>query len=152
MSDLTTYSAAVAQMGDLAQTTWLALAGVQPDLGELRFPETEINFGKASKEKYFARFSTQSVRQQKSSVGSPEDSKARYTNNGLIFVQVFAPLFLADGPTVGRQLAEAIRNAYRKAQTDASVWYRNARIEEMTNDGTFFQYRVIVEYEFDELM
>jgi hypothetical protein len=152
MSDLTTYSAAIAQMGSRALGAWSQIALTRLDCDDMRFPETELSFGKnQNKQHYFARFSTQGVQAGKSSVGSPVNAKARYTNNGLIFIQVFAPMFLSDGPTVGRQLAETMRDAFRGAPTDASVIYRNARIEEMSNDGTFFQYRVIVEYEFDEL-
>lgn len=151
MTDLTTYSAALAQMGALAQSSWGALGLANPDVAEMRFPETELTFGKAKLDKYWSRFSTINASGAKTSVGSLINSKARYTYNGILYIQIFAGMFILNGPDVARGLAEEMRNAFRSPQQDGSVIYRNARIDELTNDGTFFQYRVIVEYEFDEL-
>ena len=151
MTDLTTYSAAIALMEDRAQSGWLALSSTHADMAEIRFPANELSFGKAPTKKYWARFTTQNASGIKTTVGSDVNGKARYTYNGLLFIQIFGSMFMPDFPTVGRMLAEGMRNVFRSPPMSDSVVYRNARIEEISNDGTFYQYRVICEYEFDEL-
>lgn len=151
MTELTTYNAAIAQMGDLAQSKWVELSQNYDDLADMRFPDTELSFGKPPLTKIWSRFSTVNALGTKTSVGSPINSKARHSYNGLLYVQLFCSLNVENGPSTLRMIAEEIRDHFRSARQTDSVVYRNARIDELSNDGTFYQFRVIVEYEFDEL-
>jgi hypothetical protein len=151
MTELTTYSAAIALMEDRAQSGWLALSSTFTDMAEIRSPANELTFGKAPLDKIWSRISTQNVQGTKTTVGSDINGRARYTYNGLLFIQIFGSMHMPGFPIVGRLIAEGMRNVFRSSPMSDSVVYRNARIDEMTNDNTFYQYRVICEYEFDEL-
>lgn len=151
MSDLTTYSLAKAKMENLAFAYW-ALQTI-PSMAEIRFPDTELTFGKPSLDVYWARFSSINVSGTKATVGSSFNGKARHTNRGMVYVQFFASMNMlaVNAPATLQALAEGMRDTFRSAPHDDSVIYRNARIDELTNDGTFYQYRAIAEYEFDEI-
>ena len=149
MSDLTTYSLAKAKMENLAFVYWALQNG--NEYAEMRFPDTELSFGKPKIDTYWARFSSINVEGTKATVGSSFNGKARHTNRGICYVQFFASMNMLNAPGTLELLAEGMRNTFRSAPHDDSVIYRNARIDELTNDGTFYQYRAIAEYEFDEI-
>lgn len=71
----------------------------------------------------------------------------RYTEEGTLFVQVFAPV--GDGSTECYELATLVRNAYRDAKE--SVWFRDVRIEEQGTSGAFTQINVMATFSYDEV-
>lgn len=150
MSDLTTYDLALTSMEDRVLLYWISKA--DSDFGDMRFPDTELTFGKLPLDKVWSRFSTVNVSGTKATVGSSFNGKARHTTRGLVYVQFFSTMNMQYEPNALRLLAVGMRDVFRSAPHDASVIYHNARIDELSNDGTFYQCRAIAEYEFDEVM
>lgn len=72
----------------------------------------------------------------------------RFTETGLVFVQVFAPV--GDGSTRCYELAQLVRNAYRDAR-HPEVWFRNVHLEEVGTRGAFDQINVISTFSYDEV-
>lgn len=70
----------------------------------------------------------------------------RYTQTGTLWVQVFAPV--GDGMVTAYGLAQAVVNAYRTAR--GTVWYRNARMQEVGSSGAFEQINVLTDFTYDD--
>lgn len=71
----------------------------------------------------------------------------QYTNFGLVWVQVFAPI--GDGGLAAIQSAKVILDAYRDARL--GVWFRNVRQNEMGQDGAFERVDVKADFEYYEV-
>lgn len=69
---------------------------------------------------------------------------------GLIFGQLNAAISAEDSFRNGDLLASAIRDILRQTSTPSGMWFRNARFNELPNDGQYYRWNVIAEYEFDE--
>ncbi len=101
---------------------------------------------------YFCRFVIRGV-------GSPSagflengegPSPQVFDNYGNVFVQVFAPIDAVDSFRYGELLAIAARDIFQGASTAGGVWFRNARYSEVDDDGKFYCWNVVTEYEFSE--
>jgi hypothetical protein len=100
---------------------------------------------------YFARVSmVQASTRQASFAEADGASKTKYDNRGHIIVQVFAPMNAEDAFYNGGLLAEKARDIFRRVETPSGMWFRNMRVNELPNDGEFFRWNVIIEYEFVE--
>lgn len=80
------------------------------------------------------------------------NSKVRYTNSGLIYIQLFGSLSETGSDRKAQQLAEALKNAFKRKCTGSKVIFRNSRIEPLDPEELFFRYNVVFEYEYDELI
>lgn len=145
----TTYPAALDEMFALFRDAWntgaTAIVGYVP---EVRWPGVEEP-DKPETKKYWARVSTQTVLERQATFRNGDDK--RYTTDGLLFVQIFCPMSDARAMERGRNLAVLARNAFRGEETSSSVWFRNARINELSPDGKAYRFNVVTEYEYDEL-
>jgi hypothetical protein len=100
--------------------------------------------------KYWVRLSQQSVNEtQKTFVG--ENSKKRFQNDGLVFVQLFCPKVDSQSFQIGRELAVVARDAFRGKVTSSGVWFRNARIKELSDEEGYHRFNVVADYQFDEM-
>lgn len=74
----------------------------------------------------------------------------RWARIGFVWVQVFAPI--GDGGTKADEIAQAVVNAYQ-AQRGGSVWYRNARMREVTTPkgAAFTQVNVTCDFSYDDV-
>lgn len=109
----------------------------------------------SSPRSYWARISMQSVMSQQSAFAlteEPGECPQVFETNGLIYVQVFAPITERDAFHFGDLLATAARDIFRRAGTSSGVWFRNARAVELPfrAGDTEYRWNVVVEYEFDE--
>lgn len=95
---------------------------------------------------YFVRVSTKN---EGSPLGGFADQDKVYDSFGNLFVQVFAPINAEDAYRNGELLSIAARDIFRQ-ETEAGVWFRNARYNELESDGKFYRWNVIVEFEFSE--
>ena len=81
---------------------------------------------------------------------SPENDKRRYTDSGIITVQVFTPIG-NQGLQLNRQLAPIARKAFQGKRTiDGNIWFRNVAIVEVGADAHWHQFNVVSEFEYDE--
>lgn len=78
-----------------------------------------------------------------------EGQRTRQENNGLLFVQLFAP---DTDPKAFRQLelvAENLANALRKHK--GNVIIRNAKVNSLPPENSQYRLNVVAEYQYDEL-
>jgi hypothetical protein len=111
---------------------------------EIRYqgvPEAAIPDG------FFVRVSTTTTKTEQ---GGFADQEKRYDTYGNLFVQVFAPMAVADSYRNGELLAIAARDIFRGVETVSGVWFRNMRYVELDNDGKFYRWKVTVEFDFSE--
>jgi len=99
-------------------------------------------------DKFWARVSQQTVTDEQSTLRNGECT--RYTTDGLVFVQLFCPKSDSEGMEKGRKLAMLARDAYRGNATSGKVWFRNARIKELSSKKDMYRLNVVAEYEYDE--
>lgn len=103
--------------------------------------------------KYWVRISTQQVTSPQAAHimrDEPGASPIAYDTNGLVFVQVFAPMSDEDSFRKGELIATKARDIFRAVETPSSVWFRNARFNELDPDGKHYRWNVKVEYQFSE--
>ena len=84
---------------------------------------------------------------QSSLVG--EAGNRRFTRLGLLTMQLFTPF--GGGLAENDSIASALRAAVEGVSTPNGVWFRNARVAEVGQDGPWFQTNVLAEFEYDEL-
>lgn len=147
---MTNYVSAVDQMFALFNVAFLASApavvGYVPDI---RWQG--INEGtKPDAAKYWCRVSQQTVIEEQTTLAG-SDGKKRYTASGLVFVQLFCPIADVEASPKGRLLAVIARNAFRGKTTSGKVWFRNVRINELSNEESAVRFNVVAEYEYDEI-
>ena len=109
----------------------------------------------AAPRSYWARISMQSVMSQQTAFAltdEPGECPQVFETNGLIYVQVFAPITERDAFHYGDLLATKARDIFRRAGTASGVWFRNARAVELPfrAGDTEYRWNVVVEYEYDE--
>lgn len=83
------------------------------------------------------------------SVSGP--SKRRYEGNGLLFVQLFAPM-VDGGMDKLKKVASIVQDAYRGRQTANGVVFSHVRINELPNDGKSYRANVVAEYSYDTIV
>lgn len=143
------YEEAIDEMFDAFNVAWLAnSAAVAGYVPEVRWPGVEEP-EKPDASVYWARVSQQTVDEGQSTLRNG-DAGQRYTTDGLIFVQVFAPKSDSEAMTILRRLAIIGRNAFRGHTTSGKVWFRNARINELPPEDKYYRLNVVAEYEYDE--
>jgi len=103
--------------------------------------------------KYWARVSQQAVLESQTTLSTCEGKpgQKRYTADGLVFVQIFAPKQLGNSAQFAGKLAEVARNAFRGKSTPGKVWFRNARIIDIEPEDQFYRFNVVAEFQYDEL-
>jgi hypothetical protein len=126
-----------------------AIAGYVP---EIRWIGAE-KAPKIVQDKFWASASIKTVISQQSTLSNCEGiiGQKKYTETGLLFIQIFAPMSVGSGMLNGKKLATLARNAYRGVSTESGVWFRNARINDLEPDDGFYRWNVIAEFEYDEL-
>ena len=144
-----TYDAAADEIYGLLNDAWQA--------GAAAFNEGEVprivwpykSESAPSVDTVWARVSRQTVREGQSTL--QDDGSKRYTSDGLLFVQIFAPL--RDGKAGWRlqRLAMLARDCFRGQSTPGGVWFRNMRIQELKPDAKSYQIKVVTEYQYDEI-
>jgi len=109
--------------------------------------------GEEPKRDYWVRISTSEVGSPQVAFAmtpEPDASPSVYESFGLVFVQVFAPMSEEDSFHNGDLIAKAARDIFRRVETPSGVTFRNARFNELDNDGKFYRWNVKVEYEYTE--
>lgn len=73
----------------------------------------------------------------------------RYSRDGTLFVQIFAPV--GNGLSVAYDLAKVVADAYEGTATPAGVWFRDVRLNEIGPDDQWFNVNVLVDFTYDEV-
>ena len=133
---------------------WQARAGiiVGGPVPEARW-QGEEKPGKPDKDKYWIRSSTQLVTTRQAGhrePPAPGQSLAFFDTFGVVFVQVFAPM-KTGAYAKGELLGELLQNAFMATETPSGVWFRNPRINELENDGTWYRWNVIADFQFNQV-
>lgn len=150
---MTDYPQAMSAIKAQFYTAWVAgsaaIAGYVP---EIRWADNELA-PLPDGSKIWCRHSVQSVFEEQTNVSvcDPALGKRRYTNTGLVFVQIFIPKTLANGDSLANQLAVLARNCYRGKVATGEVWFRNARINNIPPEDLYYRRNAVSEYEFDEI-
>lgn len=108
--------------------------------------------GKPPSDKFWLRVSIQTVQAPQTAFGENCGSigKRRYTESGLFFIQLFAPKSLNGSDEVLSKFAKALRDGYRGKTTTNGIWFRNARVNELTPEELFYRSNVVTEFEYDD--
>lgn len=132
------------------KTLWDAEAAlVVGYVPEVRWQGVELP-EKPDASKYWARASRLSVTEEQANL-SGNDLKRRYTASGIAIVDIFCPKSDVEAMYNGRQLSAIARDSFRVSNATRVVWFRNARINEVAPDNDFLVFRVIAEFEYDEI-
>lgn len=104
-------------------------------------------------DKFWMRASTNNVTTSQVGHRMPEEgvSDVVYRTVGFVTLQIFAPMNQRDSYAKGELLSEIGQRMFMARETAGSVWFRNPRIRELDNDGAWFRWNVIADYEFDQI-
>ena len=78
-----------------------------------------------------------------------QEGTRRFTRTGLLIVQLFVPL-ASKNVTLCEKLGIIARDAFEGKATAGGVWFRNANLREIGADGTWYQFNMSVEFQYDE--
>lgn len=73
--------------------------------------------------------------------------RRRFRHTGTVFVQIFTPF--DDGMVESDELATIAKDAFEGEVTPGRVIFRRVRINEIGQDGQWFQTNVLAEFEYD---
>jgi hypothetical protein len=149
-----TYQQARKEMFAKVNTCWAekAPAIVNP-IPEIRWQGIEEG-ALPGADKFWMRASTTTVTTRQSghaSPDSPEGSPVVYDTYGFITLQIFAPMKGKDSWSKGELLSEVGQRMFMASETAGGVWFRNPRIRELNNDGTWYRWNVISDYQFSQV-
>jgi hypothetical protein len=74
---------------------------------------------------------------------------SRYRRAGIFTVQVFTPY--GGGLSLSDTLVSVIVNAFEGKASTNGVWFRQVRINEVGQDGLWYQTNVLINFEYDEV-
>ena len=137
----------------MVDSCWQAYAlGIVGYAPEIRWQGVELGFLPGS-DKFWMRVSTQGVASPQRGHRMPQVgiSKPVYDNLGFITLQIFAPMKSADSYEKGELLAGLGQGMFMASETAGSIWFRNPRIRELDNDGSWFRWNVIADYQFSQV-
>lgn len=144
--------AARKEMFALVDAAWQAGAGtiVGGDAPEIRYEGFEKP-ALPGAENFWMMASTTNVTTRQSGhqlPDGPDASKVVYDCFGFITLQVFAPMKSPDSWSKGELLSELGQCMFMASETPGAVWFRNPRIIKNGNDGTWYRWNVIADYQF----
>lgn len=127
----------------------LIVGGADP---EMRYQGVEQG-AKPGPLSFWARASTKNAFTRQAAHQMPREGEGGaeviYTTYGAVFIQVFAPMKNPHGWAHGELLAELGQRMFMASETSSAVWFRNPRYVELENDGTWYRWNVIADYQFN---
>lgn len=126
-----------------------SLLGYKP---ESRWQGNEES-NKPDSSKLWYRVSRQTVTNPQTGFGnSDSQSRAKYTNYGILFVQLFIPKTPIDSYSKGQTLAQMlVTESFRNKTTEGKIIFRNPRIQPLPPETDLNRINVVVDYEYDEV-
>jgi hypothetical protein len=80
---------------------------------------------------------------------SNENGKRMWQRTGFLFIQVFTPQ--GTGLSTSDLILQAFRDGFQGYASPGGIWFRDVRIEEVGNSGSFFQSNVVARFEYSEI-
>lgn len=126
-----------------------AIVGLIPEVRYQGVEEGALPGG----DKYWMRVSAQGVSNHQRGHRMPETGISRvvYDNIGFIVLQLFAPMKSPESYAKGELLAQLGQCMFMATQMGGGIWFRNPRIRELDNDGTWYRWNVIADYQFSQV-
>jgi hypothetical protein len=99
------------------------------------------------------RFSQQTVDERQSTLSSDvfQFGEKRYSIEGVLIIQIFAPKSEMRAWENCGKYAQIVKNMFRGQGTQNCIWFRNARIQELPQEELYYRMNVTVEYYYDEV-
>lgn len=148
-----TYQQARKEMFAKVNDCWQAHAGdIVSPIPEIRWQGVEEG-ALPGADKFWMRVGTNTVTTRQSGHMSPDapgGSPVVYDTYGFITLQMFAPMKGKDTWSKGELLSELGQRMFMASETGGGVWFRNPRIRELNNDGTWYRWNVIADYQFSQ--
>lgn len=142
-----TYSGAIGQMARMLKTAWDAgLPAIVGYVPEIRWPYDEKR-ELPPLDKYWARFSYTTVRDVPATHRDGSAGK-RYLIEGILFVQLFAPMSDALAGKRMEQIIPLVRNIWL-VQSD--ITFRNVRPNELQQQDKWYRANIVAEFEYFEV-
>jgi hypothetical protein len=129
-----------------AQTN--AIIGYIPEVRWQGMQESAI----PASSKFWMRVSTKGVSNRQRGFSMPDNgqSHAIFDNIGFITLQIFAPMTSPTGYAKGELLSAKGQCMFMATETGGAIWFRNPRIIELDNDGTWYRWNVVADYQFSQ--
>jgi hypothetical protein len=141
-----TYTDAIDTLFGMVQATWQQVNSIVGYAPVIRYAGNEVA-AKPPVDQIWARASVQIVDDKQSSLANNNGSRL-YHAKGLIYIQIFCPRTDAD-LTVGRMLAQFVRETFRTESPDGNVWFTNQRILELAPTDENYPITVAANFEYD---
>ncbi len=142
------------EMFALVNTCWQAGAGaIVGYVPEIRWQGIE-EAALPGADKFWMRAGTTNVTTRQSGHQMPDaplGSPVVYDTYGFITLQIFAPMKGRGTWSKGELLSELGQRMFMASETGGGVWFRNPRIRDLNNDGTFYRWNVIADYQFSQV-
>lgn len=119
------------------------------DAPHVEYPGVDVGFLPTG-DVWWARISFQSVLSEQGTFSENvvTSGSRRYTNSGLVFVQLFAPK-RNDSFVLINKLGNAVQNIFREQTSNVNFY--NSRVVEMPSESGCLRCNVVAEFEFDEI-
>jgi hypothetical protein len=129
-------------------TAWNANAAFDGYVPEVRYAGTAKGPVPPA-EKAWCRVTLQHTTGGQVSFGAP--GGRRFERRGLMMVQLFVPTVHGRGLSDIEQLATVARNAWEGLSSPNGVWFRNIRVEDVGEDGPWWNTNVMGNFIYDEI-
>lgn len=140
-----TRAQAIDEMLALAKTAWETTANQTGT--RLKYTNVGSSSVPPTGQDAWARIALRHVTSGQVSLAGVDGTRI-FTRNGVLTVQVFEPSGFGTAKTV--DIPEIMKNAYEGKTTAGGVVFSEATINEVGQDGDFFQTNVVVAFKYDE--
>lgn len=144
------YMTAIDEIYSLFNEAWkvesLVVLGYIP---AIQWPNVE-KAGKPDQTKFWVRISNQTLSEEQSTLSNSNGIR-RYTNNGLVLVEIFCPKSVVKSNEFGKSLASISKNIFRGASTASGVFFRKSYIKELPQEDSCYRFMTVSEYEYDDV-
>jgi len=133
-----TYTAARDEILTLFKTAWDAQGTVPPVLywDRATQPPTSGDWAR--------------ITLRHTSGGNAAISNRFFVREGLVTVQLFTNF--GEGLSSADLMSKVVSDAFQGQQTAGGVWFRNVRVNEIGQDGEWFQTNVLIDFEYNEVI
>lgn len=80
---------------------------------------------------------------------SNQNGQRRFERRGFLNVQIFT--VYGDGLNLADKLSKVVQDAFEGKSSPSQIWFRSVRVNEIGQDGPYFQTNVVANFEYDEV-